>query len=358
MKFKFDKHSSKVIDYFIFPRIYYFSEDQERALDQSVQKVIPDEYKGFAEKMKIKLEPYAEEIKQFYDDDIYGEYDFLSILNHAYPVYSYHDEHEYIDYLFKVESKSFKDEILKSLVNLEEDEPNDVEVLNDSQAMQYINSLKITSANKWNLLLMIQNPKDYLEKWVNLLHKTQTIFYQVYQQYEEKVVKVGEDISKRLSKNPNESFKKITYDAVQFDFSNQDSCFLYVSAIFPYTLRFVGDSECRIVWGMEMEYSFRRIHEINEDHLMQRVKIFKTLGDRTRYETLKLIAKGETSIKNIADELDVSSATISYHINEFLTSGLLHLSKEKNKKTRYVVDYKKLNEIIESLKADLLIDDK
>ncbi len=51
--------------------------------------------------------------------------------------------------------------------------------------------------------------------------------------------------------------------------------------------------------------------------------------------------------------MDVSSATISYHINEFLTSGIITVNKDQRQKTGYVVDYNRLEEVILDLKMDL-----
>ena len=101
-----------------------------------------------------------------------------------------------------------------------------------------------------------------------------------------------------------------------------------------------------------MEEAFKKMKEINDNKINERVQVFKNLGDRTRYEVLKLIASGETSTKEIANRLGVTSATVSYHINNFLTSKVIKLDKS-NTRFGYVVDYDLLNEIIEGLKEDL-----
>ena len=87
--------------------------------------------------------------------------------------------------------------------------------------------------------------------------------------------------------------------------------------------------------------------------MIQRVKVFKALGDKTRYDTIRLIASGVSSIKDIANKLDVSSATISYHINEFLTSSIISLNRKKDKKSIYDVDYQKLEDVLTELRNDL-----
>ncbi|HKL47947.1 MAG TPA: helix-turn-helix transcriptional regulator, partial [Candidatus Izemoplasmatales bacterium] len=145
--------------------------------------------------------------------------------------------------------------------------------------------------------------------------------------------------------------KKLTHNLLNYEFSGSEVCHFYVSGIFHYSLRLTDD--CTIVWGLESEYSFSKVAEINENQLTQRVKIFKALGDKTRYETIKLIASGVSSVKKIAEKLGVSSATISYHINEFLTSGIVFINRSKQKKTGYMIDYDKLNDVIKNLKEDL-----
>ena len=49
--------------------------------------------------------------------------------------------------------------------------------------------------------------------------------------------------------------------------------------------------------GLENGRSLQKMKEINENKTIERVQIFKNLGDKTRYEVLKLIAEGETSTK-------------------------------------------------------------
>jgi DNA-binding transcriptional ArsR family regulator len=353
MKFKFDKKVSRILDYLAFPRIYFFIDEVEGSGDEALGKVIKDDYRDFQEEMKQALKPFDNDINKYYQKDIYSNYDFANILVSAFPVFDYEDLESYYNDIRKENQDTFKSKIIRSLVTLDDETDEDEININVDNPMEYINRLKVDSANKWNLLMMIQNPRTHFENFVSLLAKIEPFFNDYYAKMEKKIEEVGKDLSNRLSVNTDEVFKELTFDSIKYDFNNWEVCSFYVSAAFPYTLRFIDRDNCRIVWGYEMEYGFARIHEIYEDRTNQRVKIFKSLGDKTRYETLKLLAKGESSIKNIADALDVSSATISYHINEFLTSGIVYLNRDSNKKFDYRVDYEKLNEVINLLKEDL-----
>jgi len=351
MKFKFNEDVSRIYDYLLFPRIYFYQKEYDESKNDELKDVIHDSYLEFAQNFNEKLKPYEKEIKQFYQQDIYSNYDYPNILIDAFPVDDYTDEHQYLEDIQSTDDDTFKDKLIKALVTMDDDDDEDI-VYDKMNATDYINNLKIDSANKWNLFLMVQNPKQFLAEFINFLKLIEPMFYQTYKNYIDQVKEVGLDVSKRLSKNTVESFKKITYNLINYEFNgSEEVCNFYVSAIFPYSLRLKGD--CTIVWGLKSEFSFKKVTEINENQLTQRVKVFKALGDKTRYEVLKMIANGVSSVKNIAESLDVSSATISYHINEFLTTGIVYINRNKEKKAGYKIDFKILESVIDSFKDDL-----
>jgi DNA-binding transcriptional ArsR family regulator len=357
MKFKYNKEASRILDYLFFPGVYYFIEEQKKSEDELAKEVVSEEYIEHIEKINSSLEPYKEEIIKYYISDIYLNYDFTKILIHGFPAYTYVSEHQYLRDLMTMNETKFRKILIKTLMSIDDDEEESIEIndneLTESNALNFINELKIDSSNKWNLLMMIQKPKDYLKGYVALLEKVQSVFYKYYEQYSEEANEYGYALAERLSEDTEKTFDEITYNSIRYDFNGNKICNLYISTIFPYSVRFMNGEECRIVWGMKTEESFNALHEIREDKLTGRVKIFKALGDKTRYETLKLLANGDPTIKEIASKLDVSSATISYHVNEFLTNGIITLKLKKRKKSGYKVNYVKLNEVMSELIKDL-----
>jgi DNA-binding transcriptional ArsR family regulator len=352
MKFNFNIKVSKMLDYLKFPRIYLYSEEQKED-DALLSFITKDVYRAFIDDMIIKLKPFGESIKKFYSNDIFSNYDYVGMLLHAFPVYDFEDINQYFESLTSIDDKTFGNRIIKTLFTIGGSNSKQDIVVNEQNAMEYINNLKIDSANKWHMLMIIQNPKLYLFELIDLLKKVENYFDLYFYQNIDQVQSVGQKLVENLQLNPNQTFSEMTYNLVAFDFTEYEKCYIYVSALFPYTLNFLDHDQSRFIWGMEMSYAFERLHAYNDDKTTQRVKVFKALGDKTRYEALKLLAKGVTSVKDIASELDVSSATISYHLNEFLTSGIISLNKDQKKKTAYVIDYKCLEEVIMNLRKDL-----
>lgn len=353
MEFKYNEDVSRILDYLIFPSIFFFNREYKTTHDDSLTKVISDQYLDYAKNMEYKLSSSENIIKELFHQDIYSNHDYVNILMDAFPVYEYQDEHQYLKSLQDMDEANFKAKMIEALLRVDDESEKTKVSVNEKEAIQYINDLKIDSANKWNLLMMIQQPKEQLNKYIDLLVQYEKLFYDHYNQYQAQINEVGTRLKDQLSVDTAKEFNRLTYNSIDYDFDNGECGYLYISSFFPYTMRIRGEHPLRIVWGLEMERAFRMVHEINEDLLTQRVKVFKALGDKTRYETLKLLSQGVDSVKQIAKTLDVSSATISYHINEFLTSGIVHIRRGQQKKSTYQVDYDRLNMILEAFKEDL-----
>lgn len=75
--------------------------------------------------------------------------------------------------------------------------------------------------------------------------------------------------------------------------------------------------------GLKLEAFLENMKILDENAMIERVNALKNLGDKTRYSVLKCVASGMDSTKKIAETLGVSSATISYHLNNLLSSRLI-----------------------------------
>ena len=82
------------------------------------------------------------------------------------------------------------------------------------------------------------------------------------------------------------------------------------------------DSEILILGAKSLEV-IQRVIQTRLDKQQERINVFKNLGDKTRYQIFCEIAKGTKSVKKIAEQLGITSATVSYHINELVLSNLV-----------------------------------
>jgi DNA-binding transcriptional ArsR family regulator len=79
----------------------------------------------------------------------------------------------------------------------------------------------------------------------------------------------------------------------------------------------------------------------------------KALGDGTRLKIIHLLAERSMYLQEIADEIHLTPATVSHHINVLLQTGIVcaSVNVEKAKKVYYEIYTDKINAIGDSIKA-------
>ncbi|NMA83688.1 MAG: winged helix-turn-helix transcriptional regulator [Epulopiscium sp.] len=362
MKFKFYPQTSKLYDFLKWPRLLFFKEDYEGSEDNSNYKyLVTSDYLGFVTKGAQKLKPYEKEIEIFYIKQFLNEYDFIDLISKANSIFHYKDEKEYLDMLLTLNEQDINTSIVYSIIMEEDGHDSRSEMMNKAKKISsdkdelilFIKELPIEAAAKWNLFLIVQEPLKYMKKYVILMTQLLPIFEEFYSPYELEIKNYGQQLVEFLNINGDQGLEEITYSIVDRKTIGEEEINILISVMFSYamTVMTVGENKY-IAWGLKMEEAFKKMKEINENKTNERVQIFKNLGDKTRYEVLKLIASGETSTKEIAKALDVSSATISYHISNLLTSKIIKINQSKGK-NGYRIDYELLEEIIEGFKKDL-----
>lgn len=357
MSFKFYLNESKIYDFLGFPQLIYVRRSLEDYKDNNYAEMVQDRYIDMAKKVEDLLLPYKGEIETFYMKEI----SFIELAIRWESIFEYKDINGYLNMLLELDEHQIIQNMIYSFIMsldiLEDPGEVDKEVEKISKdkdsTLRFIKDLPIDSGEKWNLFLFMENPLEYINKYVELMKKLLPIFEGVYREYIKEVEEYGEKLIDTLNNNGPQYLKEITNSMLTINIIDKNERNFLISVFAPYTVRIVSQSKKPfIVWGIDIESVFKRIKEINENKLNERVQIFKNLGDKTRYEVLKLIASGEISTKEIAETLGVTSATISYHLNNLVTSKIIKIGKSDSK-YGYIIDYRLLEEILNDFKEDL-----
>lgn len=355
-KYYFFPNESKIYDFLQFPKLIYVSEEDFN-VHRNYIEVIDDDFKGFLYNIKDTLMPYKDEIQEFYMKEL-SIIDKISSLHH---LYNKKNVEEYLDYLLSLTELDINTSITYSLLSQESHDEAEQQLLETAKEMvqnkdNLLNYIKTTSFDgnvKWNLFCFVEEPIKYLRKYVQLMHKLELIFENIYTMYEAKINDYGKSLVKELNIGSSKGLSELTYNLVGDDIVNSDEINFFVSLIRGYDIGIYATIENPyIAWGLFMSDAFEKIKILNENKLNERVLVFKNLGDKTRYEVLKLISRGITSTKEIAGMLNVSSATISYHISNLTTSKIIKLDRI-NTNYKYIVNYEYLNKCVEELKKDI-----
>lgn len=366
MKFKFEENASYLYDLCMFPKLLYVVPEEIYKLNTVLEDEVMntfldhDAHIRFVESAQKDLEPYKDPLLGFYSDEPISNYDFPSLLFRSYSFMNYSDYGDYLKTIMEDDELTIKKNLVYALLTVEQDDDsNDEEakleaerlLSNRDDLMNLIRKTTTTENHRWILMLLIENPKDYLEVYANLINQIKPIFDKYLAQHKEKITTFQETIMQPLISNTDTAFEELTYGIVPKDVLD-DNNIVMTSFVNPYRFSIMTFGETRVIlWGLDMKAGFKKIAEFEQNSRKNRSKVFKTLSDETRYEVLRHIASGITSTKAIATSLGVSSATVTYHLNAFLTAKVIKVTKTKNAK--YVVDYDRLENFWKDFMNDL-----
>lgn len=354
MKFQFTTKSSKLFDFLYFPKLLHQKAFLEESSSLSLYKnAIDASYQDVLSSYETILTPFSKDIDFFYKKG-FAELEFIDFFTNKLSLLDFEDAESILNYLLTLNDQTLKRAIIDTLN--EEKEEGDKGLTFDAsndELIAFLDQLNLDATWKWHIFLVIQSPAQYVEKYVALMQKLLPIFLDLYQPFEEEVRVYGTYLEAYLNTHKGNGIEELSDGMIKSGYLIQEDNLLVVSAIFAYTIMVSSHSQKgRICWGLKIDAAIKKIKEINQDKLNERVQIFKFLGDKTKYEVLRYISKGITSTKELAALTHVSSATISYHINAFMSAKVITLDSS-NKKFSYVINYDLLNEILMDFKSDI-----
>lgn len=359
MKFKFYYRESRIYDFLQFPILAFKREVLEKL--QSSDKEIPMEDRmNLFNKAEEKLKPFIKDIELFYSKQFANSYDFIDLITDIHTIFGYEDEKHYLNMLISLDEKQIYDSIAYSILASNENNKyfseeimKKAEAISKDELISTVKELPAEPATKWSLFLIIAEPLKYMEMYVNLMYSLLPFFEEIYSPYADEVNKYGQYFADFLNKNGSEGLKEISSSILDKNIVNDEENIVLISAIEKYAVLISGTAKINyIVWGLKTEEYFKKLKELNENKVNERVNIFKNLGDKTRYEVLRLLASGITSTKEIAKTLGVSSATISYHLSNLLQAKIIKPGLANNK-YNYIINYLFIEEIIRGFKEDI-----
>ena len=364
MKFTYHKEESVLYDLFMFPKLALITEEEIAKVNEPLHGNNPFEtledpdHVDFVEKAKQDLEAFRDPLLGFYADEMTSSYDFPYLLFKAYSIKGFSSHTDYFTHILKNDEPAIKKRLLEAILSIEDDDasaiPNEkIETLlnNKDQLLKLFRAITTTENYKWTLLMLIENPVKYLELYQTLIDSIKPYFDHYVKTHHQEIIQFEQEIIQSLKEDQEEAFKQLTQGLLPSEVLDEENR-IFTSFVHPYTFSKTSFGQEKVLLiGLRMEKGFKKVSEFQETLRENRTKVFKTLSDNTRYEVLRCIANGVTSTKKIAESLGVSSATITYHINAFLTTKVVKIPKSKSLK--YEVDFERLETYWQDFMNDL-----
>lgn len=360
VKFKVKQEQSKIFDFLEFPKLTFLTKEsiEKDKEGSNYVDIVSQEDIELMLNIGNKLYPYKKEIEEFYGEDI----SFIGCIRNLHSFFDYSSIDEYMNSLLELDEYTIKYKLLYGIMIKELDGDYNESYIgkakekaeDQNEILEYIKRLPLDSSLKWNFFCIFGEPKKYVQKYFDLMNSILPIFNEVYGSLEEKIEAAAIDLVKDLDSNGIEYVSNdiLNTDALPIDLTNNELN-IVVSFVESYSIGLrVGGKDIYLSFGFKVKETMEKIRKLNEDKINERVVSFKNLGDRTRYEVLKLVSKGTYSTKIIAEHLGVSSATVSYHLSNLTTSKLLKVNKD-NSNYGYEVNYEYIEEMILEFRKDI-----
>lgn len=200
-----------------------------------------------------------------------------------------------------------------------------------------------SDGTKWKLLQVMQHPKERIAELLRILKANLPAFQAA-------VKALGQPLQKLLQRFKPELDGQAKPGAGKWTDLLHGEAYVVPSLIMP--LAFQIDEKGKSYFGLYMDElpAQRPAEEESREVLLIRLK---ALGDNSKLTILSMLKRGPKYNLEIAEELGISAATASHHMNVLLACGLVTIEKQAGK-VYYRPDRDKLEHFIEELGRFLL----
>lgn len=363
MKIKFSLKGSRIYDFF------QFLTNKKNILERRRENQGYDDicYGLFLNLIK-KTEQYSKRFEEFYYPECFLFGDFIPYFNYI----DWKDEAEFLNAMTNLDGEQIQKMILSSLlyklqgiaIENEKDLEPYIEDVQEKGMITFLDSLSMENAGKWEILQAWEKPEKKRNRYVELMREILPIFLQEYSVYEKEIKSYGLNLQKRMQRDGLSVLTNM-WEGIYAQWNNVEesllqSNFLFVSGVLPLiSTGFEQGAKNKRFYlqGIYLERGLEKLRKIRFDNREEMVFFFKNLGDETRFKVLELISQGIGTNKEIAEKMEITTATVSYHLNYLYNANMI-LRTEENGRKKIIIHRRGIEEKLDKFKEKILITDK
>lgn len=205
---------------------------------------------------------------------------------------------------------------------------------------------------KDTLIECLENPLETKERFCLMLRQ----FYErIYKEIEDEIYekcKCFEGKYKEKFKKDESRFIRLYLSTSVQNIKDYDVK-IHVSYFNYYGESSWGSMDDNSVWYVLGAYSDKYYADEDEFDKDTFQLLFKTLSDKKRLDIIELLAKRPWYVSELAEQLGLTAATVSYHISMLWRFNIIKFERSDHR-IYYSLDKKRLKEIIESFTKGLL----
>lgn len=206
--------------------------------------------------------------------------------------------------------------------------------------LDFVNKLSLDTSDKWNFISILKRPNIYIAEMNLIIDSLAPIIEKYELLVLNKIESLAKDWELLLDTSDQASFFSDKFGVVTSDHINE----LYFSLVLNNSIMFLNNKS---YIGLHFTQEFFENDNVNSENV---VDIMKILGDLSKYNILRELLSGRKYGRELAANLDLSAATISYHIQDMVNVGLLYVySDDNSKRVYYEIRKSRLKDALEFL---------
>ena len=222
--------------------------------------------------------------------------------------------------------------------------------------LELMEACTLSDQSKWHLLTFYHDFKIYLARFVAVLSETIEAFLPFLPS-----LSVWTDpFYARFSKRINEkTLYNYMAEKIQLILPEADSILIQPSLFGCSRLQYLASSEpgrcSNMLWGMHFETIFsNRLKQNSSTYLCNNLKL---LGDKSKFDILKLLAGRRYYSGELAKKLNLSTSTIAYHMQALLNAHFVTMDK-RSYRTYYELNREEVLLFLEKVRFQIMPDDE
>jgi len=239
----------------------------------------------------------------------------------------------------------YEDKIIDEIYNLDE-------IRNDTEKMlEIIKAINFENEEmKKRIVDYFENPEETKLRYVLML---KSVYIKGYKEIENEIGKRIEPFLEsyvaQFEKEPSKFYKDYLKADLGFfgEVTNIHISYFYYMGTYG-TRDLLSSSDYFVGLGIYTDRLFKEDIQSIESY-----KFLKTISDKTRMKIIRLLSTRPWYVNELAEELGLSAASISYHVSMLTMLNIVTLEKS-NQKAYYSLNKDRLNELFEEAKGIIL----
>lgn len=261
---------------------------------------------------------------------------------------------KYLEYITNIDDNevwNFIIQIIDSITGDKEEEIIESKVNMDLESMiNFINTKNIDNSIKWEMLMLLNDKERYISEFVKFIEE----YLKIYTKLNEKRQIIMENLNKVIKGNIEDQGMGYLNKLVSgiFNFEGYEKIYVTTSVLSNLIIADEYSNDCFLILGpyfKQLQDSADESCEIDES-----LNFIKNICESTRFKIIKMLLERDYYGLEIAKELGLTKATVSYHMDFLVTAKVTYIKKE-GQKIYYSLNKEVLKESVEFLKKEFRI---